>query len=112
MRSFKRVILSIILIIVLYLFFKSIEFENENQISQVYVPAIFAVSFSLALFYPMVRRYLIMLSFCLFAIMFFFYLFNIIDISNGFGSLGFGILMLTILSYLPILLRNGQIDKF
>ncbi len=112
MKNLSKIFLSIALAIILYFLFSSIEFKEEQGIDQSYSSIIFAISFSIALFYPFVKRYLIILGFCLLLIMLFCYMFNIMDISNRFGSLGFGILLLTVLSYLPILFRKGQNDKY
>lgn len=83
-----------------------------NEISQLYVPTVFATIIALSIFFPNIKRYLLMLSFGFMLLMLAFYFGQQIDISNWFGSLGFGALILIVISYLPKLVKNGYIDRF
>lgn len=85
---------------------------NLSKISQFYLPVIFAGTFSLSIVYPNMKKYLLLLSFSFIFLMVFFYFMKQIDISNWFGSLGFGSLMVIVSSYLPKLFTQGYIDKF
>ena len=58
------------------------------------------------------RKYLLIASFALLLLMIFFYLIGQLDTSNWLGSLGFALLIVTIVSYLPQLFKRGYIDKY
>lgn len=48
----------------------------------------------------------------LLVLMVIFYLFNFLLLANWIGSLGFGMLFITISSYMPELFKHGLIEKF
>lgn len=60
-------------------------------------------------FQPRLKKAFVILSVMLFIIMVVFSILDIIDIANFFGSLGFGILIISSLFYLPKLLKHGYI---
>lgn len=68
----------------------------------------FSAAFSYMNFY---RKFLLISSLFLLTIMIFFYLIWKIDLSNWFGSLGFGILIIYTLGFIPQLLKKGYIEK-
>lgn len=57
------------------------------------------------------RKFLLISSLFLLTIMVFFYLIWKIDLSNWFGSLGFGLLVIFTLGYIPQLLKEGYVEK-
>lgn len=75
-------------------------------------PLIWAVSLATMVFLPNTRRIFIYISFILLSAMVIFYLFNLINLANWLGSLGFGELVLLMICYFPKLFKNGFIEKF
>lgn len=57
------------------------------------------------------KRFVLLVSFLLLIIMIILYLFWQIPLSSFFGSIGFGILSIFVLSYIPDLVRKGYIEK-
>lgn len=57
------------------------------------------------------KNYLLRISVTLLVIMVILYLFWQIPLSSFFGSIGFGILSIFVLSYIPDLVRKGYIEK-
>lgn len=55
------------------------------------------------------KNVFIVLAMVLLIIMVIFFTLNLIDIANFFGSLGFGILLISSLFYLPELIKHGHI---
>lgn len=82
------------------------------QFKQTIQPFIFAISFTICIFYPNFRKYNIITALILLTLMIFIYLLNSIEISNWFGSLGFGMLFIAIISYLPQIIKKGSIEKY
>ena len=112
MKGSLKPILAVLLIVILGLILAIIETSGDvNKIDQLYNPALFAAIFSLSIFYPKTRKYLFMLSFSLMVIMLLYYLQQQIGIANWFGSLGFGFLVMIVISYFPELVRRGYINK-
>lgn len=72
------------------------------------------IIFSLALFLSlgdMYKKILLIVTLFLLFLMVVFYLFWKIDLSNWFGSLGFGMLIIYTLGYFPELLKRGFVEK-
>ena len=65
----------------------------------------------LLIFQPWLKIAGVVLSVILFIIMAVFFTLDFIDIANFFGSLGFGILIISSLFYLPNLLKHGYIQE-
>lgn len=63
----------------------------------------------LLIFQPWLKKAFIILSVVLFIIMVVFFTLDSVDIANFFGSLGFGILILSSFFYLPKLIKYGHI---
>lgn len=113
MNNDLKVILAILLTIILSPVLAIVDSGTDlSKISQFYVPVIFAGTFSLSIFFSNIRKYLLLLSFGFLLLMLFLYFLGHLDLSNWFGSLGFGCLIMVILSYFPELFKHGYIDKF
>lgn len=79
-----------------------------NEIIQ---PLIFTLA--VELIYLRVKRLSILwFASALLVLMVIFYLFNFLLLANWLGSLGFGMLFITSVSYMPELLKHGFIEKF
>lgn len=113
MKIVVKVILVPILIVVLTYIFTLLNLGvSINQVSQVIQPLIFAFSVVICIFSPKYKKNIIQLSLGLLLFMIFTYLFNLADISNWVGALGFGMLFIAVFSYLPQLIKKGYIEKF
>lgn len=75
-------------------------------------PVIFAVTATICIFFPFLRKYLLMVSLTLLIFMILTYLFNLFDFANWTGNLGFGILAIVVFSYIPQLLKKGYLEKY
>ena len=83
-----------------------------SQIGQIFQPFIFALTFSVSIFLPSLRKLFLVIAISLLALMIFIYFFNLLDISNWLGSLGYGMLIMITFTYLPEFVRKGHIEKF
>ncbi len=73
-----------------------------------------SIIFGITLFIAMnsvYRKYLFLVCFFLLTLMTFFYLFWQITWADRFGSLGFGMLFITSLLYLPAIIKKGYVEK-
>jgi len=73
--------------------------------------AIFSAVFASTVVWPVIKKYIFMLSAILIAGMVPFYLFNIMDWANILGSTGIGFVLLLLLTYLPDFMKRGYIEK-
>lgn len=113
MDNNKKIISAILLTIVLTFILTLIDSDFDiSHMNQFFIPAIFAVAFSLSFFYSKTRKYLLIASFGSLFLMLFFYLTGQLDVANWFGSLGFGLLIFILISYLPKLFNQGYIERF
>lgn len=107
----RKILVSIIIFIVTLPLFVWLEsgFSIKSPIDLI-KPLCFSFSatFSYMNFY---RKFLLISSLFLLTIMVFFYLIWKIDLSNWFGSLGFGMLIIYVAGYFPQLLKKGYIEK-
>lgn len=71
--------------------------------------SVFALTGTTLIFWPAAKRSFIFASNALFLIMTVFFMLDLPDAANIFGSLGFGILVLTVLFYLPRLFKQGHL---
>lgn len=107
----------IILITLLFLFSLSIFVILEygvklSSFSEIIQPTIFALSLVVNSFSPSYRKFFIVAALVCFCLMLLTYFLNLLDASNWMGSLGFGVLFITVLSYLPQLIKKGFIEKY
>lgn len=113
MNTIKKIILVPILIATFtYIFIVLNTGGKINQISELIQPLIFASSVVIGIFFPKFRINIIQCALILLLMMVFTYLFNMIELSNWIGSLGFGLLFITVLSYLPQFIKQGYVEKF
>lgn len=113
MNQEKKIILIPILIPIFTLVFTVLNSGLKvNQLNQIIQPLAFALSATSCILFPNIRTNLIKGSLYILLSMVLVYLFNMLDIANWLGSLGFGVLFITIISYLPQLVKRGSIEKF
>lgn len=110
----KRIlVLKIIAIFIFFtLFFILIDgewpVENFYKIIQ---PLIFSLSVLIIILKPSLKKNLLFISGSMLLLMIIFYLFNQLMIANWIGSLGFGIVVITIAGYLPEIIQRGYIEN-
>lgn len=109
----KKIIFGTISIMVLAIIFSLLDNGGKIvQIDQIISPLVFALAAVGSMRVHTIRRIFLIISLSLLAFMVITYLLNRIDIANWLGSLGFGIFFVTIISYLPKCIKDGNIDKF
>lgn len=107
-----KLILTAFFSVILFLIFNMLEFELLNEgMNQNIQSIIFSICAGTAIFYPKLRNKLLYVSFTPLFLMIMFYLLGDIKLANSIGSLGFGILTIAIMSYVPTILKNGYIEK-
>lgn len=112
MKGMYKLILTAFFSAILFLIFNTSEFELLNEGSSKNIQSIiFSICAGIVVFYPKYKSKLISGSFVLLLIMVIFYLFAAIKLANSIGSLGFGILTITVMSYIPTIFKKGYIEK-
>ena len=96
----------------LTLLFTLLNDEEISQFGQISQPFIFALTFSLCIFLSFLKKLFLIISLGLLSLMVFVYFFNLLEISNWLGSLGYGMLLMITFSYLPEFVKKGYIEKF
>lgn len=105
-----RYLLGIIFFVIFSLVFIILEYGRFTlQKDELIQPVIFAAVAAAIFINCKCRRFVLSFSLILIIIMVVFYLFNNLSVSNWIGSLGVGILVILIFSYLPNLIKNGHI---
>lgn len=109
----KKFFLGIIIFVSAALIFSLLEFESSfDKFGTLIQPLIFALTLTVSIFLKHIRKVILSISIALLIIMILTYLLNMINISNWIGGLGFGILIVTLASYLPELIKKGYIEKY
>ena len=110
--NIKKSVLMIFITIFLTFLFTFLNDGEINQLGQIFQPFIFALTFSVGFFLPSLRKLFLTIAISLLALMIFIYFFNLLDISNWIGSLGYGMLLMVTFTYLPEFIKKGYIEKF
>lgn len=102
--------LAIFVFLLALLFFTILEYGRLPDFFNAYIqPIIFALVVATIFLKGKYRQAIFWLSTILFILMIFFYFLNQFSFSNWSGSLGMGILVILIFSYIPQLIKNGHI---
>lgn len=108
----KKIIKKIILFLLIPGFFLIInsgfKFDSWDSLFQT---LFFSLMTLLLIFQPRFKKVFVILSVILLIIMVVFFTLDYIDIANFFGSLGFGIFIISSLFYLPKLLKYGYVQE-
>lgn len=75
-------------------------------------PFIYAAVLAICLFYSGIKEYVLITSLTLLIFMIIFYLSGSMSLAEWTGNLGFGILLITIFTYLPQLIKQGYIERY
>ena len=110
--NIKKSVLMIFITIFLTFLFTFLNDGKISQFGQIFQPFIFALTFSVGIFLPSLRKLFLTIAISLLALMIFIYFFNLLDISNWIGSLGYGMLLMVTFTYLPEFIKKGYIEKF
>lgn len=105
-KAIKNVMLPLFVFGFFLLFNSGLKFDDWSSISQTLV---FTLSTLLLINKPWLKKAFVILSIILFIFMVVFFTLDFINIANFFGSLGFGILIISGIFYLPQLLKYGHI---
>lgn len=104
---------SLILFLIGIFIFTILDVGGEvEQIGQVVQPILYAVILVISTQFKKFRKNILFFSFILFGTMIIFYLLKRVEISDWIARLGFGMLFITIFSYLPQLIKKGYVEKF
>lgn len=112
MKSNKIILIPLFFFIFSYIFLVLNSGGVIKQLGQLIQPALFAASCIICIFFPKKRKNIIYTALTLLVLMVLTYLFNFLETSNWTGSLGFGLLLITVFSYIPELIKEGFIKKF
>lgn len=102
----------IILPVILFLVFNFLEYGlSWNGADKFLIPGLLTAISIISFFISKFRKLLLILSVILLTLMVLFYLIDKLTLSNRVGSFGFALFVILIISYLPILVRKGYIEK-
>lgn len=112
MKGTYKLALTVFTAAILFFIFNILEFELLNEgINKNIQSIIFATSSGAAVYYPKLRKKLIYASVAILIVMILFYLSGNIKLANSIGSIGIGILTITIATYIPTIFKNGYLEK-
>lgn len=112
MKNKIRVVVVLIISPVLFFIFNLVEFEPLNQATSKYLQSLlFVLTFITVTLKPKFKIIIFYLAFILLLIMIGFYLLQKITVANSLASIAIGILLITSLTYLPQILKNGYVEK-
>ncbi len=113
MKDLKVIIRFIILPVCLVIVFNFLEYGLIwDKVSEFLYPILLTAIFIVNMQVSKLRRLSLALAYGMLILMIFLYLANQLDISNIIGSAGFAILIITLLTYLPELIKKGYLEKF
>lgn len=113
MKMIKKMFIAPVLIIILTIIFTILDLGlNIKKLNLLIQPLIFAVVATISFLFGSYRKLFLFFSASLLSLMIIVYLFNLLDIANWVGSLGFGVLIIVLCSYIPVLIKKGHIEKF
>lgn len=108
-----KVAWGVIIFIVSVFVFSFLEFESTlGKIDSLIQPLVFAATLSICLSLPRFKKFILLISLSFLMVMIVTYVFSQINLSNWIGGLGFGMLVITVATYLPELIKRGYIEKF
>lgn len=113
MKEIKFIIKYLILPVCLIIFFNFLEYGFIwNKTYQFIQPLILTVFFIVNMQVPKLRCLSFALAYGMLALMVLLYLLDQLNLSNAIGSNGLAILIITVLTYLPQLIKEGHLKKF
>lgn len=107
--KFKTLRILFIFLLLLPLFYVLDLTAAAKKIPLLLEVSVFALTGTTLIFWPAAKRSFIFASNALFLIMTVFFMLDLPDTANIFGSLGFGILVITVIFYLPSFFKQGHL---
>lgn len=105
-KAFKNITLFLLIFGFFLIFNSGFKFDfGESQFQTL----VFTLMTLLLIFQPWLKKVFVILSLILFIFMVIFFTLDLISVADFFGSLGFGIFIISGLFYLPRLLKYGHI---
>ena len=105
-KAIKIVVLFIFISAFFLLFNSGLRFDLWESLFQTLV---FTLLTLILIFQPWLKTVFVIFALILFILMVAFFIIDFLSVANFFGSLGFGILIISALFYLPGLLKYGHI---
>lgn len=113
MKEINKMLIAPVMVIILTFMFIILDSGLDiKQLNLLIQPLIFAVVATISFLFESYRKLLLFFSATVLSLMVIIYLFNQLDLANWVGSLGFGMLVIILFSYLPILVKKDSIEKF
>jgi len=113
MKEAKFTIKFIILPVFLTIVFNFLEYGLIwDRANKFLYPMLLAAIFIANMQVSKLRRFSLALAYGMLILMIFLYLVNQLNLSNIIGSAGFAVLIITLLTYLPELIKKGYLEKF
>lgn len=104
---------SFFLLIVLFGLFYVLEYGlTYSSWDKLITPTLLSGATVMMLVKKNLKRFVFVFSLACLTVMFFVYLFNLIDISKIVGNFGFSLLLITVMLYIPQIIKDGYIEKF
>lgn len=112
MKTNIKIIVVLIISPILYILFNIVEFEPLNQLTSKYFQSLlFVFTFMIVTIKPIFRTKIVYFSLFILLIMAGTYILQKIALANSLASIGFGLLFITLTSYLPELVKKGVVEK-
>lgn len=105
----KAAIYSLITLILFYVLEYGFVFDTFEKLI---IPFLLSVFTTIVIIIPKLKRFALFFSITCLIFMVLTYLSNLLDISKIIGNFGFSLLMVTVVLYLPQIIKNGYIEKF
>lgn len=105
-KTIKKIIIFVILFGFFVLFNSGLRLDSFESLFQTFIFALLAL---FLIFHSWLKKVSMILSVVLFILMVIFFILDSISAANFFGSLAFGILIISGLFYLPTILKKGYI---
>lgn len=106
---FRLIFFSITSLVIFYILEYGFVFDSSEKLIKPFSLALLA---TIMFFKPNSKRYVLFLIWVCLALMFLMYLLNLIKLSNQIGDFGFSLLVVTIVLYLPQMIKKGHVEKF
>jgi len=94
---------------IFYIFEYGLFFDSWNKLVNPLVLSLITVTMIVK---KNLKRFVFIFSIICLIAMVFIYLFNLIDVSQMVGDFGFSLLLITIILYIPRIIKEGHLEKF
>lgn len=105
----KAIFYSLISLSLFYVLEYGFVFDTSEKLI---IPFLLSVLTTIVIIIPKLKRFILFFSMICLIFMLLTSLFNLLDISKIIGNFGFSLLTVTVVLYLPQIIKNGYIEKF